>query len=45
MANDECKKTNYNAKMITDNMMCAGYEQGQKDACQVRFLCISFFDV
>ncbi|XP_034256099.1 trypsin-7-like [Thrips palmi] len=34
MANDECKKTNYNAKMITDNMMCAGYEQGQKDACQ-----------
>lgn len=35
MSNDDCKKTNYNAKMITDNMMCAGFEQGQKDACQV----------
>ena len=35
MANEDCKKTNYNAKMITDNMMCAGFETGQKDACQV----------
>jgi len=35
MSNDACRRTNYNHKMITDNMMCAGLEEGKKDACQV----------
>lgn len=39
ISNDECRKTNYSAKMISDNMMCAGYPlEGKKDACQV-YLC------
>lgn len=36
LSNDECRKTNYTAKMISDNMLCAGYPKtGQKDSCQV----------
>jgi hypothetical protein len=33
MSNQDCvAKTNYTSKMITDNMMCAGYPGvGQKD--------------
>ncbi|XP_055371669.1 transmembrane protease serine 9-like [Condylostylus longicornis] len=36
LANDICaKETNYTQKMITDNMMCAGYPGvGQRDSCQ-----------
>ncbi|KAG5671026.1 hypothetical protein PVAND_001244 [Polypedilum vanderplanki] len=36
ISNQDCiAKTNYTAKMITDNMMCAGYPGvGQKDSCQ-----------
>lgn len=35
--NNVCvENTNYTQKMITDNMMCAGYPGiGQKDSCQV----------
>ena len=36
MSNEECKKTKYKPHEITDNMMCAGYNQGKIDACQVR---------
>lgn len=36
ISNEECRKTNYSANMISDNMMCAGYPQvGKKDSCQV----------
>lgn len=37
LANDICvENTNYTQKMITTNMMCAGYPGvGQRDSCQV----------
>nr|XP_022904922.1 venom protease-like [Onthophagus taurus] len=35
ISNEECRMTNYSTKMISDNMMCAGYPKtGQKDSCQ-----------
>ncbi|KAH1022856.1 venom protease [Dendroctonus ponderosae] len=35
LSNEDCRKTNYSAKMISDNMLCAGYPKvGQKDSCQ-----------
>ncbi|XP_050536354.1 trypsin-1-like [Daktulosphaira vitifoliae] len=34
MSNEDCRKTDYDAKRITNNMMCAGYPEGAKDSCQ-----------
>ncbi|XP_075210710.1 trypsin-7-like isoform X2 [Lycorma delicatula] len=34
MSNDECRRTGYFPKMISDNMLCAGYKEGMKDSCQ-----------
>lgn len=36
LSNDDCTtKTNYTSKMITSNMLCAGYPGvGQRDSCQ-----------
>ncbi|KAB0802529.1 hypothetical protein PPYR_04715 [Photinus pyralis] len=35
ISNEECRATNYSEKMISDNMMCAGYPAtGGKDSCQ-----------
>ncbi|KAJ3650333.1 hypothetical protein Zmor_022028 [Zophobas morio] len=35
LSNEECRNTNYSAKMISDNMLCAGYPAvGKKDSCQ-----------
>ena len=36
MTNEECKKKKYNPREITDQMFCAGYDQGKIDACQVK---------
>lgn len=38
LSNVECKKTGYGASRITDNMLCAGFKDGQKDSCQVGHL-------
>lgn len=36
ISNDDCRKTNYSSKMISDNMLCAGYPaEGKRDSCQV----------
>ncbi|KAG7156333.1 trypsin-1-like [Homarus americanus] len=34
ISNEECKKKKYRPSEITDNMMCAGYDEGKIDACQ-----------
>nr|CAI5866442.1 unnamed protein product [Callosobruchus analis] len=35
MSNKDCRNTNYSSKMISDNMLCAGYpDTGKKDSCQ-----------
>jgi secreted trypsin-like serine protease len=34
MSNAQCRKSGYGAARVTDNMLCAGYEKGEKDSCQ-----------
>ncbi|KAK9302898.1 hypothetical protein QLX08_005239 [Tetragonisca angustula] len=34
MSLQDCRNTSYSPRMISDNMMCAGYLDGQKDSCQ-----------
>lgn len=35
MSAENCKAQGYLASKITDNMICAGFPRGEKDACQV----------
>nr|XP_012144316.1 PREDICTED: transmembrane protease serine 9-like [Megachile rotundata] len=34
MSLQDCRNTSYNPRMISDNMICAGYVDGKKDSCQ-----------
>ncbi|EFN86141.1 Ovochymase-2 [Harpegnathos saltator] len=34
MSLQECRNTSYSPRMISDNMLCAGYPEGKKDSCQ-----------
>lgn len=37
MSVEDCRQNSgYVSSRITDNMMCAGYHEGQKDSCQVQ---------
>lgn len=35
ISNEDCKDMGYAADKITSNMICAGYKEGEQDACQV----------
>lgn len=35
ISNADCKEMGYSPEKITGNMICAGYREGQQDACQV----------
>lgn len=35
ISNEDCKDMGYSPEKITNNMICAGYKDGQYDACQV----------
>lgn len=37
----QCYESDYGKKRISDNMMCAGYHDGVRDACQVKIMLFS----
>lgn len=44
ISQEECKTQGYPASKISDQMICAGYPLGEKDACQVGFVMYSFIE-
>ncbi|XP_053964296.1 trypsin-1-like [Anastrepha ludens] len=34
MSQEDCRKSRYGPTRITDNMLCAGFDEGKKDSCQ-----------
>lgn len=34
LSNIDCRKRGYGQTRITDNMLCAGFEEGKRDSCQ-----------
>ncbi|KAL7025995.1 hypothetical protein ACKWTF_013733 [Chironomus riparius] len=38
ISNAACRRTGYAPTRITDNMMCAGFKEGQKDSCQLSII-------
>lgn len=44
IARETCNKIDWYSGIISDNMVCAGYEEGQVDSCQVIYTFI-FIDV
>lgn len=32
---DDCYNSEYGVHKLSENMFCAGYEEGKRDACQV----------
>lgn len=34
LSNEDCRKTAYGKRRISDNMLCAGHPEGGKDSCQ-----------
>lgn len=41
ISNEDCKYMGYSPEKITNNMICAGYKEGQQDACQVPLLTVT----
>lgn len=42
---EQCYDSDYGMKRISDNMMCAGYHDGVRDACQVNYKHLQFLGV
>lgn len=38
ITDEKCREA-YEDNMVADSMLCAGYDEGGKDSCQVKQLC------
>ena len=45
VSTSQCNRPAWYGGDITDNMICAGYADGGKDACQVKYLCLPPLDL